>query len=346
MANLLEPTDAIINAWKGWRLEFSQRYGSDCDGATEYSSYTSYDWSTDLADIISRNMMGWLTGKVEKYSQVYLEEASVDELKVHFTCGYAITLTKEKPSYGYNFAFGHGDYRNSIRLVSPWDEAQKKIANYNEIWIEYKCLMSLKPKEVAVPENVILPVDLGLSVDWAPFNLGASAQEDLGDVFGWSEIVPDKEGYAYHLGFNDENGNHIYNDRGNSLYEFSGMKGEDAAREIWGEGWRVPNEDEIDELLYNCEWKWKKLNGREGYEVTGRTGNSIFLPVNNSYMDWEGRYGMSLWSSSGYMMPGGSTKGYTLEISNYVQGDMYNHYKSDCGTATTLNIRPVHDKKQ
>lgn len=127
----------IIKSWKGWRIEFEQEYGSDCDGACKYSSYSTFDWTIDLAEIIQTNMMGWLTFKNSGYDGIYLEEVSTDVLKVHFTCGYAIELTKEKPSYGYSFRFGHGDYRNTLRLIAPGKKADK-IAKYDGPCFQYK----------------------------------------------------------------------------------------------------------------------------------------------------------------------------------------------------------------
>ncbi len=335
--------DNIIKAWKGWRLEFEEEYGSDMDGATEYSSYSTFDWTIDLAEIIETNMMGWLTFKLSGYDNIYLEEVTEESIKVHFTTGYAITLSHAKPSYRYSYQFGHGDYTHTIRLLTPW-EKQDEIAKYKEVYCRRKCLLKLKPDDVAVPEN-IEPVDLGLNVDWAPFNLGATSPDELGNEFAWSETEPGKKGYAYIRGLNDENGKPMYNERGNSLYEYSGMKKYDAAAVFWGDGWRTPSKEEVYELLYNCKWSRKKENGREGYVVTGKNGKSIFIPINEEYRNWEGRSGSSCWSSSGYMMPGGSTKGYTLSLCSFIKGDHYNYSCSDSSTDTTLYIRPVRDKK-
>ncbi len=336
--------DKIINSWKGWRLEFEQIYGSDCDGATEYETYSTFDWTMDLADIIRENMMGWLTGKHShrEYSKTYLVEVSVNKLKVHFTTGYEITLSKESPEYVSRYCFGRSDYEDIIRLLPPGTKAAE-ISRYNEVHCRYKCLVNLKPKDVVAPE-VIHAVDLGLSVDWAPFNLGAISPDELGDKFAWSEIVPEKEGYAYIRGLQDENGKPMYNERGNSLYEYSGMKKYDAATVFWGDGWRTPDKNEIFELVYSCGWTWENVSGRNGYRVTGKNGNSIFLPINEKAVNWEGRSGSSYWSASGFMQPGGSTKGETLHISEYKEGDHYNCHISDSPTDWTLYIRPVKDK--
>ncbi len=333
----------IIKAWKGWRLEFEQEYGSDMDGATEYSSHSTFDWSIDLAEIIETNMMGWMKGTIMGCDDIYLEEVSAEQLKIHFTCGYAVTLSHAIPSYGYNFTFGRGDYSNYVRLLPPW-EKREEISKFKEVHCRRKCLQALKPEDVVVPDN-LEAVDLGLSVDWAPFNLGATAPEQFGNYFAWSEIEPDKKGYSYIRGLKDDEGKDMYDGRGNTLYEFSGIKKYDAATVFWGKGWRVPSRDEFAELRNSCRWKYTEHKGREGYMVTGPSGKSIFLPLNKDNTRWDGRYGSTYWSSSGYMMPGGSTKGYSLKISNDKGGDRFDNYlESDFDTAMQYLIRPVKDK--
>ncbi len=139
----------IINAWKGWRLEFEQEYGSDMDGVTEYTSYSEFDWTQDLAEILQSGVMGWMNGKVgiNKYSSIYIEEASVDSLKVHFTCGYEVELTRENPGYTYSYCFGHGDYRERISLVPP-GEKRRMIEKYSdgEVHCRMRCEISFRQK--------------------------------------------------------------------------------------------------------------------------------------------------------------------------------------------------------
>ena len=55
-----------------------------------------------------------------------------------------------------------------------------------------------KPEKEPEPEKVVIPeaVDLGLSVKWASFNLGASKPEEYGDYYAWGETEP-KELYTW-----------------------------------------------------------------------------------------------------------------------------------------------------
>ena len=121
-------------------------------------------------------------------------------------------------------------------------------------------------------------VDLGLSVKWATHNVGAESPEDYGDYFAWGETTT-KSSYAESnsvthglsdselitLGIIDANGNLTV------AY--------DAATANWGDKWRIPTLNEIQELINNCTWKWTVMNDVNGYEVTGTNGNSIFLPT-------------------------------------------------------------------
>jgi thiol-disulfide isomerase/thioredoxin len=60
---------------------------------------------------------------------------------------------------------------------------------------------------------------------------------------------------------------------------------DDAAYAIYGGKWRMPTKEEQDELRDKCSWQWKQVNGKNGYEVTGPNGNSIFLPAAGSRTD-------------------------------------------------------------
>ncbi len=52
----------------------------------------------------------------------------------------------------------------------------------------------------------------------------------------------------------------------------------------WGENWRIPTDEEWNELLNACEWSWGRIKFNplkadfdKGYKVTAPNGNSIFL---------------------------------------------------------------------
>ena len=115
-------------------------------------------------------------------------------------------------------------------------------------------------------------VDLGLSVCWAGWNVGANVPEEYGDYFAWGEGTS-KESYSkYSYKYNDVRD---YKDIGRDICGTN----YDVARVFWGGNWRMPDEDEFRELLNRCNWTWITCNGVDGYKVTGPNGNSIFLPA-------------------------------------------------------------------
>ena len=133
-------------------------------------------------------------------------------------------------------------------------------------------------------------VDLGLpsGVKWATCNVGASCPEDYGDYFAWGEIQP-KSSY-------DEENSKTY---GKKIDDISGDSLYDAACYNWGGKWRMPTEEETNELFgKDCIIINSTQNGVYGILVISRINdNSIFLPASGR------RDGTSLYNvgKSGYL---------------------------------------------
>lgn len=128
-------------------------------------------------------------------------------------------------------------------------------------------------------------VDLGLTVKWASYNVGAESPEQFGDMYAWGETSP-KDKYKKE--------NYLYYDSNTESYYDIGLdiKGTDydVAHVKWGGKWRMPTLDELKELKEDCDWEWGQYNGVNGYIVTGPNGNSIFLPSS-------GNSSICLWAS-------------------------------------------------
>lgn len=142
-------------------------------------------------------------------------------------------------------------------------------------------------------------VDLGLSVKWASCNLGATAPEDYGDLIAWGETEGNNAGKktftwaTYKLTSNGKSTGltkYTYSDgqpgalygEGDKKYvlDNTGSQIDDAARAQWGGKWRMPTQQEWDELIQNCKWTWDKIGKNTGYTVTSnKNGKSIFLPA-------------------------------------------------------------------
>lgn len=149
-------------------------------------------------------------------------------------------------------------------------------------------------------------VDLGLSVLWAAYNVGASSPEVYGGYYAWGE-TEEKSDYTW------EN-NYKYAEKyyyGSGPYdwfwvgsfigeEISGTQ-YDVAHVKWGGGARMPTFEEVKELVNNCSFEYGTYNGVEGDYVTGPNGNSIFLPYAgyryNGFLDYESINGY-FWSGS------------------------------------------------
>ncbi|HHT61916.1 MAG: hypothetical protein QM280_02720 [Bacteroidota bacterium] len=156
-------------------------------------------------------------------------------------------------------------------------------------------------------------VDLGLSVKWASYNVGAITPESYGDYFAWGE-TEQKNIYKwnnYKYATVDANGDLKTLTKYNTSSSYGTIDNktvldfaDDVARVHWDSTWRIPTKAELDELRTNCTWIWTTKNGINGYEVKSKTNsNSIFLPAAGCryagelrYADTSGYY----WSSSLY----------------------------------------------
>lgn len=139
-------------------------------------------------------------------------------------------------------------------------------------------------------------VDLGLSVKWATFNVGATAPEEYGDYYAWGETEP-KATYSW-SNYKYCNGSSISLTKYNTSSSYGTVDNktaldlaDDVAHVKWGGNWRLPTKTELGELFdsNNCTWTSTTLNGVSGYKITskktGYTDKSIFLPAAGWYND-------------------------------------------------------------
>ncbi|MBR6002278.1 MAG: hypothetical protein IK045_05395 [Bacteroidales bacterium] len=151
-------------------------------------------------------------------------------------------------------------------------------------------------------------VDLGLSVDWRAWNIGASGPDGYGDYYAWGELEPyyedgyaqsyepvwksgktgyDWASYKWYDGYNNVLTKYVtdssYDAVDNKTVLVTGPDGDDVASKELGGDWRIPTIEEWTELLNNCDWTWITLKGIGGYKVSGKNDNYtdkwIFLPA-------------------------------------------------------------------
>lgn len=217
--------------------------------------------------------------------------------------------------------------------------------------------------------NAVEYVDLGLSVRWATFNVGATAPEEYGDYFAWGETEPYYEaGYAqespqahwkdgkssgYNWWHNYKYGSwnnltKYCNDSSRGYDGFTDTKTtldpeDDAAHVNWGGDWRMHTRDEFNELLDNCTWTVTTQNGVNGFLVTSKkTGfesASIFLPAAGRYGDdglvSVGDYG-EYWASSLDTSNSNYVVILSFSTSTPIHGNGFNYRRS-----LGLSVRPV-----
>ena len=136
-------------------------------------------------------------------------------------------------------------------------------------------------------------VDLGLPSGtlWATTNIGADSPKDYGDYFAWGETTGYNSGkttfdwstYKWCNGssttltkYNDKSSSGTVDNK--TVLDVS----DDAAYTNWGSDWRMPTNDQFDELVNSSYTTtiWTTQNGIYGYKITSKlNGKSIFLPA-------------------------------------------------------------------
>ena len=81
----------------------------------------------------------------------------------------------------------------------------------------------------------------------------------------------------------------------------------DAVVHSIGGKWRTPTYGEISELRANTTHEWTTLNGVKGLKLTGKNGNSIFIPAAGFYSGST----RSKDTFSGYLWSSSTDPGYT-----------------------------------
>lgn len=203
-------------------------------------------------------------------------------------------------------------------------------------------------------------VDLGLSVKWRSYNLGAETILGRGHYYAWGETEP-KEQYLesnykwykdgdikqvtkYNLsnpGFTESDGKYILEPE------------DDIATAALGGAWRMPTYFEAEELIENCSVEYDAdyyETGIPGFvftsQVLGFEGTTLFMPLTGSYtktLRKEDKI-MEMWTSTQHIFDGASS------LNSIAWGFCGN---TSNGVVTTLGayrdiglpVRPVYDNQ-
>ena len=252
---------------------------------------------------------------------------------------------------------------DELKTMSQTSHVDKKDnGNKKKIWLislfvlllvaaGVACVFLLKPSASDVTfeydgkANGYHYVDLGLpsGIKWASYNVGATNPEEYGCYYAWGETV-EKANYSWSTykwcnGSYDTMTKYCIDDYYGKVDGKAVLDPDDDVAHVkWGEGWRMPTTEEQLELLTQCVWKKKKLNGINGYRVTGPNGKSIFLPA-SGYKDGSE---LRACGHRGYNWPN-SINVYDNSIANCLGFDSDNQGWYDDSRRLGRNVRPVYD---
>lgn len=191
---------------------------------------------------------------------------------------------------------------------------------------------------------------------WAKHNLGALEEEEFGDYFAWAETST-KTYYSW-SNYKWVNANNKtwagcnkytcadgqtqagwYSDFafiGDGLYI---LEEEDDPANKMKSNWRMPTQEEIQELIDECNWTWTSYNRVNGYIIKGTNNNEIFLPAAGNCISTLFDTGIvgKYWASK--LSVTHSEEAISLEFNRN------RHFLSTTERYEGLSIRPVCKKK-
>ena len=261
-----------------------------CNDITYYGNYSTFD----TKEVLNITTTGDISEITHNYAVVNLQVDTIAiDYKEDISVGvvYAISRSDIHPDsvFGsYEVLFDSiANVEYTITLDDLIEETTYYYASFTKLGDT--CTFSTV-KEFETKSFVHKPadaVDLGLSVKWASWNIGAESSEEYGGYYAWGETeektIYDWSTYKWCNG----SYNSLTKYCTNSYYGTVDNKvildsEDDIANVLWGEGWRMPTLDEIQELINKCTWEWTSVNGVEGYKVEGKNEykeNYIFLPA-------------------------------------------------------------------
>ena len=280
-------------------------------------------WASDNSSVVSVDQSGIVTAVKPGSATVTVTTAEGGK-----TATTKITVTKAPTGIKLEkstLKITMGGKETLKATISPSDATEKNIQwssdNTSAATVDSKGeITALKPGKAIITamttvgsfkaecEVTIIPVtpelvDLGLSVKWAAFNLGATKPEEFGSYYAWGETDP-KPFYSWgtYKWCKDKEGKEFSKYISSGVTSYTNLeKADDAAYVALGGKWRMPTYYEVDELVKNCTWTKTSVNGVAGYEgKSKKNGKTIFLPytgmrVEDKTASLDGGY---YWSSS------------------------------------------------
>lgn len=168
-------------------------------------------------------------------------------------------------------------------------------------------------------------VDLGLSVKWARFNVGAKSATDLGGLFGFGDL----NGCNNSISVDDYPAT---TDTYKTAY--------DIANAVYGGKVTLPTAADFEELFSLCTSEWTEQDGVTGFKLTGPNGNSIFLPAAGSrVMNDVTEQGVKGFYMTGTVNPSNTDYAVSYQFTSAMRG------KTTTARYQALVVRPVSTAK-
>ena len=235
---------------------------------------------------------GAVTVKAEK-------KEDIEPHEVNFTpiLGEYETATAEYEAILVPQTFAKGELKVTFKIGMGNYEWTNTSAITLEAGKTYNLPISVTSAPPVKTYNGHTYVDMGLSVKWASYNVGATVPSEEGDYFAWGETE------SYHVSmfpFEWKTGKEKgydwpsyqwYDSLENTLTKYNATDykttldpDNDAATVKWGGSWRTPTKEEWDELKHNCDIDYIEHYPSSQYPTGGFlltsniNGNRIFLP--------------------------------------------------------------------
>lgn len=165
------------------------------------------------------------------------------------------------------------------------------------VCLSFLTLSCNKPDGPEGPEKVVVPeaVDLGLSVKWASFDVGATKPGEVGWFVSWGETAPKDTYYKWeNYAWCNRSPNDLtkYNFKesfgSNPDYRVALKPEDDIAYVQFGGDWHVPTTEEVQELIDSPYLTQSVVNvdGIDCLKLTStKTGQSILFPAGGNCSD-------------------------------------------------------------
>ncbi len=122
-------------------------------------------------------------------------------------------------------------------------------------------------KELTTLTQTMEYVDLGLSVKWAKYNIGAEEEEGVGAYFGYGDKTAEQ--------YSDDNSDYPSENIAGTELDITNNLNIDGTSVVLS---TMPTLAQVKELINNTTSTVETVNGVKGVRFTAINGNSIFLP--------------------------------------------------------------------